>query len=89
MGKADIKKLSEEQIKAFEELKKETQELNYELGRLERQKWLIENAISSLKNEKIPHYDETEKELLKSINEEYGDGRLDLSTYEFVKQEKE
>ena len=37
--------------------------------------------------ERITDYDEREKKLLESVQEEFGDGRLDLSSYEFVKSE--
>ena len=86
MAKTKTTKLSDAQIEQFVSLKKETRELNYELGRLERQKWIIEKSIKSLL-ERITDYDEREKKLLESVQEEFGDGRLDLSSYEFVKSE--
>ncbi len=86
MAKTKTTKLSDAQIEQFESLKKETRELNYELGRLERQKWILEKAIKS-HLEAITDYDEREKQLLESIQKEFGDGRLDLSSYEFVKSE--
>lgn len=86
MAKTKTTKLSDAQIEKFESLKKETRELNYELGRLERQKWIIDKSIKSLL-ERITDYDEREKKLLESVQEEFGDGRLDLSSYEFVKSE--
>jgi len=76
-------KLTDAEIKSIEGLKKETAALHQNLGQLNRQKWKIEEAIAKLKNESIPKLEKEETELFKQINEKYGDGQLDLTSYEF------
>lgn len=76
-------KLTDAEIKSIEDLKKETAALHQNLGQLNRQKWKIEEAIAKLKNELVPKLEKDETELFKQINDKYGDGQLDLTSYEF------
>lgn len=84
--KSNLKKLSDTQIETIENLKRDVQNIHFELGRMYRQKWKLDEAIDKIKNETIPQYEEKEKEVLKAINEEFGDGHLNLETYEFEKE---
>jgi hypothetical protein len=83
--KTSKQKLNKEQIASLENLKKENQELSFKLGQLYRQKLLIEKSIDKIETEDLKIYQEKEKDLFKSLEEFYGDGNLDLTTYEFSK----
>jgi hypothetical protein len=83
--KTSKQKLNEDQIASLENLKKENQELSFKLGQLYRQKILIEKSIEKIENEDLKDFQEKEKDLFKSLEEFYGNGNLDLNTYEFVK----
>ena len=83
--KTSKQKLNEDQIASLENLKKENQELSFKLGQLYRQKILIEKSIEKIENEDLKDFQEKEKDLFKSLEEFYGNGNLDLKTYEFTK----
>ena len=83
--KTTKQKLNKDQISSLENLEKENQELSFKLGQLYRQKILIEKSIQKIENEDLKDFQEKEKDLFKSLEEFYGDGNLDLNTYEFTK----
>ena len=83
--KTSKQKLNKDQIESLESLKKENQELSFKLGQLYRQKILIEKSIDKIETEDLKSFQEKEKDLFKSLEEFYGDGNLDLNTYEFTK----
>lgn len=84
--KSNTIKLSEEQIEVIDSLKKESQELNFQLGVLIRQRNKVDDNIKKVE-ELIAQYDQKELDSLKALQEELGDGNLDLKTYEFTKAE--
>ncbi len=84
--KSNTIKLSEKQIEVIDSLKKESQELNFQLGVLIRQKNKVDENIKKLE-ELIADYDQKEIDSLKALQEELGDGHLDLKTYIFTKAE--
>ena len=83
--KTSKQKLNKDQIESLESLKKENQELSFKLGQLYRQKILIEKSIDKIETEDLKSFQEKEKDLFKSLEEFYGDGNLDLNTYELTK----
>ncbi len=84
--KSNTIKLSEKQIEVIDSLKKESQELNFQLGLLIRQKNKIDDDIKKVE-ELVIEYDQKEVNSLKALQEELGDGHLDLKTYIFTKAE--
>lgn len=80
-------KLNEEQIKKLEEFKQMNQALSFEIGQLTRQQWSIEAAIDDLKKS-LKNTSQEEKELMDELQKEYGNGSLNLETYEFTAEEE-
>lgn len=81
-------KLNEDQIAKFKELKQKNEQLSFELGQITRQQWAIEALLEQGKKAIEEHVKE-ENEFMKSLEEEYGTGSVNLETYEFTPSEKE
>jgi seryl-tRNA synthetase len=79
-------KLNEEQIAKLKELQQKNNQLSLELGNLLRQQWMVETMIQKGK-ELIEEVSKEESELMKSLEEEYGKGSVNLETFEFTPQE--
>ena len=87
MAKKESIKLSDKEIQSIKELQQENAQINSKLGLIVRQKWALETRIKQIREEELIAYSEKEKEILTEINNIYGDGRLDLETFEFIKSE--
>ena len=80
-------KLTEEQVSKLKEIKQKSDQLSYELGQITRQKWNLEMMMESGKKLVEEHAKE-DADFMKSIEEEYGAGSINLETFEFTPSEK-
>jgi hypothetical protein len=87
MAKKESIKLSDKEIQSIKELQQENAQINSKLGLIVRQKWALETRIKQIREEELIAYSKKEKEILTEINNIYGDGKLDLDTFEFIKSE--
>ena len=83
----ETRKLNEEQIKKLEEFKQINQALSFEIGQLTRQEWSIKDALKDLKKS-LENTGKEEKEFMEELQKEYGNGSLNLETYEFTAEEE-
>lgn len=81
-------KLNDEQIKKLDEFKQMNQALSFEIGQITRQQWSIEAALEDLKKS-LENTGKEEKEFMDELQKEYGNGSLNLETYEFTAEEEE
>ena len=80
-------KLNEEQIAKFKELKQKSEQLSFELGQIIRQKWNLEMMMESGKK-LLEEQAKEDSDFMKSIEDEYGAGSINLETFEFTPVEK-
>ena len=83
----ETRKLNEEQIKKLEEFKQMNQALSFDIGQLTRQEWFIKDALDDLKKS-LENTAKEEKEFMDELQKEYGNGSLNLESYEFTPQEE-
>ena len=77
-------KLTEEEIKQVTDIQQEFTKGHLTLGQIEWQKIIIATRLNELTQE-IAGIDKKMGELLKQLQEKYGIGTLDLSTFEISK----
>ena len=83
----ETRKLNEEQIKKLEEFKQMNQALSFDIGQLTRQEWSIKDALDDLKKS-LENTAKEEKEFMDELQKEYGNGSLNIESYEFTPQEE-
>ena len=83
-------KFSEEELKSLQELQNSYQGKQLQFGQLEVQRLLVSQQLEQMDNAKakleVEYGDvqETERKLVKSLNEKYGPGNLDPATGVFT-----
>ena len=83
-------KFSEEELKSLQELQNSYQGKQLQFGQLEVQRLLVSQQLEQMDNAKakleVEYGDvqETERNLVKSLNEKYGPGNLDPATGVFT-----
>ena len=91
---AEEKKFSEEELKQINEVADNYSSLQTELGNLGVQKILVDERIQAIQEREEAIRGEwktnqtTEKELVKTLSEKYGEGTLDPKTGEFTPVDK-
>ena len=91
---AEEKKFSEEELKQINEVADNYSSLQTELGNLGVQKVLVDERIQAIQEREEAIRGEwktnqtTEKELVKTLSEKYGEGTLDPKTGEFTPVDK-
>ena len=96
MAKKEIK-FSEEEFKSLQDLQNSYQQKQLQFGQLRVQRLLLQQQIDGLDNAETQleaeygEIQQTERNLVKSLNEKYGPGNLDPATGVFtpVPQESE
>ena len=91
------KKFSEEELKSLQDLQNSYQQKQLQFGQLRVQRLLLQQQIDGLDNAETQleaeygEIQQTERNLVKSLNEKYGPGNLDPATGVFtpVPQESE
>ena len=84
----DLKKLTTEELESIKDLQKQYNTSVFELGSLEAQLQFLQAQLKTLEAEKINilkdmnTIGEKEKELVKSLEDKYGAGNIDLATGE-------
>ncbi len=90
-------KFTEDELKSLQDLQTSYQQKQLQFGQLEVQRLLVTQQLDQLDNAKSKleveygEVQETERNLVKSLNEKYGPGNLDPTTGVFtpVQQESE
>ena len=83
-------KFSEEELKSLQDLQNSYQQKQLQFGQLEVQRLLVTQQLDSLDSAKAKleveygEVQETERNLVKSLNEKYGPGNLDPATGVFT-----
>ncbi len=75
-------KITDEELKKIEGIRKETTEVIYALGELEYQKTSLDLAISDTKD-KVKHIKLKEVKLLNDLKDKYGNVSINIETGEF------
>ena len=84
----EIKKLTEEEIKQIKEMQAKYNQFVFELGSIEVQLQNVNTTKSAIETEKnnivedIKKLGEREKELVKTLQEKYGNGNINIETGE-------
>ncbi len=83
-------KFSEEELKSLQDLQNSYQQKQMQFGQLEVQRLLVAQQLEQLDNTKAQleveygEIQQTERDLVKSLNEKYGPGNLDPATGVFT-----
>tara|TARA_R100000234_G_C4848150_1_gene113984 strand:+ start:99 stop:398 length:300 start_codon:yes stop_codon:yes gene_type:complete len=83
-------KFSEEELKSLQDLQNSYQQKQMQFGQLEVQRLLVSQQLEQLDNTKAQleveygEIQQTERDLVKSLNEKYGPGNLDPATGVFT-----
>ena len=83
-------KFSEEELKSLQDLQTSYQQKQLQFGQLEVQRLLVSQQLEQLDNTKAQleveygEIQQTERDLVKSLNEKYGPGNLDPATGVFT-----
>ena len=83
-------KFSDEELKSLQDLQNSYQQKQLQFGQLEVQRLLVSQQLEQMDNAKakleVEYGDvqETERKLVKSLNEKYGPGNLDPATGVFT-----
>tara|TARA_Y100001963_G_C6442233_1_gene291898 strand:+ start:164 stop:472 length:309 start_codon:yes stop_codon:yes gene_type:complete len=88
-------KFSEEELKSLQDLQQQYQQKQLQFGQLRVQKLLVKQQLNSIDDAEAKleveysEVQETERKLVKSLNEKYGPGNLDPATGVFTPTPKE
>jgi uncharacterized protein YqfA (UPF0365 family) len=80
-------KLKENEIEALQGFQKRTQDVITDLGKIELQMSELEDVKAKVK-EGMAKVVEEQNEFFKTLEESYGKGQINVSTFEFIPQEE-
>lgn len=80
-------KFTEEEINQIQQIQQNAQAIFRNMGQLQFQKRALENQIKQVEDNHTQLIEE-ETKVINSLREKYGDGSLDLNTFEFIPEQK-